>query len=193
MNQDDLVKQVLENENGIAAGLRDLNLYKGSYLLCLNYRLEYKRITPELYNELVEKFNSLPIKQQTKKDKKHSKWNDKEWAKHQFVPNPLITKKEKEEEKEKEKWKLQQKRAYQVKKKRDNETKFKKVMRFIFWPYKKPSSNRFWVFSLGCTFLLFYFMFVRIIIEDRLFEEEDLLIFLLPLGFRYFAWTFDKD
>ena len=88
MNQDDLVKLVLENENGIGDGLRYLNIYKGSYLLCLNYRLEYKRITPKLYNELVEKFNSLPIKQQTKKDKKHSKWNDKEWAKHQFVPNP---------------------------------------------------------------------------------------------------------
>ena len=188
MNQDDLLKQISENENITTNVLHNLNIYKGSYLLCLNYRLEYKRITPELYNELVEKFNSLPIKKQTKKDEKHSKWNDKEWAKHQFVPNPLITKKEAEEAAKEEKFKLQQKRASQIKEKRGNEPKFKKVMRFIFWPYKKPSSNIFYL--LWIAFPIGAFSGKSI---NDIDIELILSIVAVFLIFRFFAWSFDND
>ena len=74
------------------------------------------------------------------------------------------------------------------KKKKENEPKFYKVMRFIFWPFKKPSSN---------IFYLLWFVFPIGALSGKSIDDIDAGLILSIVAvfsiFRFYGWSFSND
>jgi hypothetical protein len=87
-----------------------------------------------------------------------------------------------------EKWELAKKKEAELKKKKENEPKFNKIIKSIFWPYKKLSSNIF--YSLWIVFPIGAIIGKSI---DDIGTELILSIVVVFLIFRFFAWSFDNE
>jgi len=86
------------------------------------------------------------------------------------------------------KWDLAKKKEAELKKKKENEPKFNKIIKIIFWPFKKPSSNIFYL--LWIAFPIGAFNGKSI---DDIDIELILSIVAVFLIFRFFAWSFDNE
>lgn len=104
-------------------------------------------------------------------------------AYEEFIENPSELSKEFNK-----KWELGKEKEAERKKTKENEPKFYKIMRFIFWPFKKLSSN---------IFYLLWIVFPIGALSGKSIDDIDaeliLSIVVVFLIFRFFGWSFSND
>ena len=101
----------------------------------------------------------------------------------EFIENPSELSKEFNK-----KWELGKEKEAERKKKKENEPKFYKVVRFIFWPFKKTSSN---------IFYIHWFVFPIGALSGKSIDDIDVGLILAIVCYfsicRFYGWSFSND